>query len=59
MTNKILSKDLVINILLWRPAMSLLRFKGVCKSWYVLITGQNFINKHLLHNQTTFPIGLL
>nr|POE76003.1 f-box protein cpr30 [Quercus suber] len=44
---------MVIQILLWLPVVSLLRFKCVCKSWYALINGQNFINKHLLHNQTT------
>ncbi|KAK7815741.1 hypothetical protein CFP56_001126 [Quercus suber] len=58
MTNKVLPEDLVIQILLWWPAMSLLRFKGVCKSWYVIISGQNFINKQLLHSQTTFPMDV-
>ncbi|KAK4595738.1 hypothetical protein RGQ29_014004 [Quercus rubra] len=52
-TNEVLPEDLVIQILLWLPVVSLLRYKCVCKSWYALINGQNFINKHLLHNQTT------
>ncbi|KAK4595746.1 hypothetical protein RGQ29_014012 [Quercus rubra] len=52
-TNEVLPEDLIIQILLWLPVVSLLRFKCVCKSWYALINGQNFINKHLLHNQTT------
>lgn len=52
-TNEVLPEDLIIQILLWLPVVSLLRFKCVCKSWCALINGQNFINKHLLHNQTT------
>jgi hypothetical protein len=46
-----LPEDLVIQILVWLPVVSLLRFKSVCKSWYALITNQNFITKHLLHNK--------
>ncbi|XP_062162359.1 probable F-box protein At1g14315 isoform X6 [Alnus glutinosa] len=46
-----LPEDLVIQILLWLPVVSLLRFKSVCKSWYALITNQNFIAKHLLYNK--------
>ncbi|XP_059440355.1 F-box/kelch-repeat protein At3g23880-like [Corylus avellana] len=45
-----LAEDLVTQILLWLPVVSLLRFKCVCKSWYALITHQNFVRKHLLHN---------
>nr|POF05808.1 f-box/kelch-repeat protein [Quercus suber] len=52
-TNEELPEDLVIQILLWLPVMSLLRLKCVCRSWCDLISGQNFITKHLLHNQTT------
>ena len=51
-TNEELPEDLVIQILIWLPVMSLLRFKCFCKSWCVLISSQNFITKHLLHNQT-------
>jgi F-box interacting protein len=47
---KELPEDLVTEILVWLPVVSLLRFKCVCKSWYALITHQNFIRKHLLHN---------
>jgi len=47
---KELPEDLVTQILVWLPVVSLLRFKCVCKSWYALITHQNFIRKHLLHN---------
>jgi F-box interacting protein len=46
-----LPEDLVTQILLWLPVVSLLRFKCVCKSWYALVTHQNFIRKHLLHNK--------
>ncbi|GLT81369.1 hypothetical protein SLA2020_527580 [Shorea laevis] len=48
---KELPEDLVTQILLCLPVVSLLRFKSVCKSWYALITHQNFIRKHLLHNK--------
>ncbi|XP_075657611.1 F-box/kelch-repeat protein At3g06240-like [Castanea sativa] len=51
-TNEELPEDLVIQILLWLPVISLLRFKCVCKSWCVLISSQNFITRHLPHNQT-------
>ncbi|KAE7995681.1 hypothetical protein FH972_000452 [Carpinus fangiana] len=47
-----LPEDLVTLILLWLPVVSLLRFKCVCKSWYALITHQNFVRKHLLHNNS-------
>ncbi|XP_062162393.1 F-box/kelch-repeat protein At3g23880-like [Alnus glutinosa] len=52
MANK-LPEDLVIQILVWLPVVSLLRFKSVCKSWYALITNQNFITQHLLHNKNS------
>ncbi|XP_059439803.1 F-box/kelch-repeat protein At3g23880-like [Corylus avellana] len=48
-----LPEDLVTQILLWLPVVSLLRFKCVCKSWYALITHQNFLRKHLLHNKNS------
>ncbi|GLT81367.1 hypothetical protein SLA2020_527560 [Shorea laevis] len=50
---KELPEDLVTQILIWLPVVSLLRFKSVCKSWYALITHQNFITKHLLHNKNS------
>ncbi|XP_059436068.1 F-box/kelch-repeat protein At3g23880-like [Corylus avellana] len=46
-----LSEDLVTQILLWLPVVSLLRHKCVCKSWYALITNQYFVRKHVLHNK--------
>jgi hypothetical protein len=49
--NEILPEDVVIQILVCLPVISLLRFKGVCKSWNALITHQNFITKHLLHEK--------
>jgi len=48
---KELPEDLVIKILLLLPFVFLLRFKSVCKHWYALITNQNFIAKHVLHNK--------
>ncbi|XP_059436789.1 F-box/kelch-repeat protein At3g23880-like [Corylus avellana] len=48
-----LPEDLVTLILIWLPVVSLLRFKCVCKSWYALITHQNFVRKHLLHNNNS------
>jgi F-box interacting protein len=48
-----LPEDLLTMILLWLPVVSLLRFKCVCKSWYALITHQNFVRKHLLHNNNS------
>ncbi|XP_059436778.1 F-box/kelch-repeat protein At3g06240-like [Corylus avellana] len=48
-----LPEDLVTQILLWLPVVSLLRFKCVCKSWYALITHQNFVRKHLLRNKNS------
>ncbi|XP_008442746.2 F-box protein CPR1-like [Cucumis melo] len=40
--------DVVIQILSKLPPESLLRFKSVCKSWYVLINDPKFVAKHLL-----------
>jgi F-box interacting protein len=54
-----LPEDLVTQILLCLPVVSLLRFKSVCKSWYALITNQNFITKHLLHNKNSNTQHLL
>uniref|UniRef100_A0A2N9GW05 F-box domain-containing protein n=1 Tax=Fagus sylvatica TaxID=28930 RepID=A0A2N9GW05_FAGSY len=49
--NEILPEDVVIQILVCLPVISLLRFKCICKSWNGLITHQNFITKHLLHKK--------
>ncbi|XP_059439385.1 F-box/kelch-repeat protein At3g23880-like [Corylus avellana] len=51
MMAKELPEDLVTQILLRLPVVSLLRFESVCKSWYALITHQHFKGKHLLHNK--------
>ncbi|KAG7969292.1 hypothetical protein I3843_07G023800 [Carya illinoinensis] len=45
-------EDLLLQILLWLPVISLSRFKCVCKSWYAFISDQTFIYKHLLHTQS-------
>ncbi|XP_059436796.1 putative F-box protein At3g10430 [Corylus avellana] len=54
-----LPEELVTEILLYLPVVSLLRFNCVCKSWYALITHQNFIRKHLLHNKNNSTLLLL
>nr|QOE44920.1 S-locus F-box-like protein 5 [Aquilegia coerulea] len=41
-----LPEDIVFQILLWLPVVSLLRFKSVCKSWYSLIQSPRFISQH-------------
>lgn len=38
--------ELIIQILLWLPVKSLLRFKCVCKSWFSLISDTHFANSH-------------
>jgi len=55
---KELPEDLVTEILVRLPIVSLLRFKCVSKSWYALITHQNFITKHLQHNNSNRNILL-
>jgi F-box interacting protein len=50
---KDLPEDLVAQILVWLPVVSLLRCKCVSKSWYALITHQSFVRKHLLHNKNS------
>ncbi|PHT85412.1 hypothetical protein T459_07518 [Capsicum annuum] len=44
MHNNKVPHDIIIEILLKLPAKSLLRFKGVCKSWRSLIEDSRFIN---------------
>ncbi|KAM7505269.1 hypothetical protein LguiB_004173 [Lonicera macranthoides] len=41
-----LPKDVMVDILLRLPVKSLLRLRSVCKPWYVLLTGSNFITTH-------------
>ncbi|PIA59856.1 hypothetical protein AQUCO_00400614v1 [Aquilegia coerulea] len=45
-TNLVLPEDIMFQILLWLPVVSLLRFKSVCKSWYSLIKSSQFISLH-------------
>ncbi|XP_074315937.1 F-box protein CPR1-like [Silene latifolia] len=40
-------QDLIIDILVWLPVTSLLRFKSVCKEWCNLINDPRFIQLHL------------
>ncbi|KAE7995652.1 hypothetical protein FH972_000426 [Carpinus fangiana] len=54
-----LPEELVTEVLLCLPVVSLLRFNCVCKSWYALIAHQNFIRKHLLHNKNNNTLLLL
>ncbi|KAE7995653.1 hypothetical protein FH972_000427 [Carpinus fangiana] len=56
---KDLPEDLVAQILVWLPVVSLLRCKCVSKSWYALITHQSFVRKHLLHNKNSSNTLLL
>ncbi|KAL5710825.1 hypothetical protein ACHQM5_021339 [Ranunculus cassubicifolius] len=43
-------EDVVFQILLWLPVMTLLRFKSVCKSWNSLIESSTFTTQQHLHN---------
>ncbi|XP_030967187.1 F-box/kelch-repeat protein At3g06240-like [Quercus lobata] len=42
-----LPDDIVLNILTWLPAKSLIRFRCVCKPWNSSFTTPNFISTHL------------
>ncbi|PIA59855.1 hypothetical protein AQUCO_00400613v1 [Aquilegia coerulea] len=44
--NDIVPVDIVFQILLWLPVVSLVRFKSVCKSWYSLIQSSRFVSQH-------------
>ncbi|KAF9593266.1 hypothetical protein IFM89_021022 [Coptis chinensis] len=48
--DNVLPEDVVFQILVCLPVMSLLRFKFVCKSWRILIESSNFIDQHLNHH---------
>ncbi|XP_074299619.1 F-box/kelch-repeat protein At3g23880-like [Silene latifolia] len=39
--------DLIFEILVWLPTISILQFKCVCKEWYNLINSPTFIKLHL------------
>ncbi|XP_049391996.1 F-box protein At3g08750-like [Solanum stenotomum] len=44
-------EDIVNEILLRCPVKSMLRFKCVCKNWYVLIKTPDFVQQHLKKNR--------
>ncbi|XP_058774286.1 F-box/kelch-repeat protein At3g23880-like [Vicia villosa] len=51
-----LPHELIIQILLWLPVKSLIRFKCVCKSWFSLISHDpHFTNSHFQLTATTTP----
>ncbi|KAM7512488.1 hypothetical protein LguiB_011363 [Lonicera macranthoides] len=47
--NCVVPEEVVTEILSRLPVKSLLRFKCVCKFWYIIIKNPAFINKHLNH----------
>ncbi|KAL8551169.1 hypothetical protein ACS0TY_000304 [Phlomoides rotata] len=46
------NEDLLIEILLWVPAKSLIRFKSVCKRWLTIISSHQFSNQHTLRQRS-------
>ncbi|XP_058742004.1 F-box protein At5g49610-like [Vicia villosa] len=44
--------ELIIEILLRLPGKALLRFRSVCKSWFSLISNNNFATSHFEHAAT-------
>nr|XP_009802003.1 PREDICTED: LOW QUALITY PROTEIN: putative F-box/kelch-repeat protein At1g13200 [Nicotiana sylvestris] len=46
---KKLPEDVFIHILLKLPVKSLIRFKCISKTWYILMESSTFINLHLNH----------
>ncbi|KAF9623321.1 hypothetical protein IFM89_000810 [Coptis chinensis] len=48
--DNVLPEDVVFQILVCLPVMSLFRFKSVCKSWRILIESSNFIDQQLNHH---------
>ncbi|MCL7031272.1 hypothetical protein MKW94_026061 [Papaver nudicaule] len=51
--------DLLIQILVWLPVISLLRFKTVCKSWRSIIQSSDFIHRHATFNNDDNKTGTL
>ncbi|KAL8538280.1 hypothetical protein ACS0TY_000307 [Phlomoides rotata] len=51
--------DLLIEILLWLPAKSLIRFKYVCKHWLSLISTDQFCHLHTLRHPKPQPSLIL
>lgn len=45
------NEDLLIEVLLWLPAKSLIRFKSVCKRWFDLISSHRFSDQHTLQQR--------
>ncbi|KAI3910092.1 hypothetical protein MKW92_024761 [Papaver armeniacum] len=52
-----LTEDLLIEILLWLPVASLLRFKSVCKYWRSIIESSDFIHRHATLENSTSKLG--
>ncbi|KAI3853586.1 hypothetical protein MKW98_025103 [Papaver atlanticum] len=52
-----LTEDLLIEILLWLPVASLLRFKTVCKNWRSIIGSSDFIHRHATSQNSTSKLG--
>ncbi|KAI3903800.1 hypothetical protein MKW92_009496 [Papaver armeniacum] len=52
-----LTEDLLIEILLWLPVVSLLRFKAVCKYWRSIIESSDFIHRHANFEKSTSKLG--
>ncbi|RZC64559.1 hypothetical protein C5167_008249 [Papaver somniferum] len=46
MATLFLPEHIILQILIWLPVRSLLRFKSVCTSWYALIQSPYFIKHH-------------
>ncbi|KAG8381625.1 hypothetical protein BUALT_Bualt06G0141000 [Buddleja alternifolia] len=44
------NEDVLTEILLWLPVISLIRFKLVCKRWFSLISSHHFSHLHTLHH---------
>ncbi|KAI3979265.1 hypothetical protein MKX01_007741 [Papaver californicum] len=52
-----LTEDLLIEILLWLPVVSLLRFKAVCKNWRWIIESSYFIHRHATFQNSKSKLG--
>ncbi|MCL7046102.1 hypothetical protein MKW94_001450 [Papaver nudicaule] len=51
------SEDLLIEILLWLPVVSLLRSKAVCKLWRSIIENSDFIHRHATFEDSSSKLG--
>ncbi|MCL7047270.1 hypothetical protein MKW94_030887 [Papaver nudicaule] len=52
-----LTEDLLIEILLWLPVVSLLRSKTVCKLWRSIIQSSDFIRRHATFENSSSKLG--